>query len=1088
MSRYGSQLTPSSPPPGSKFANAKKRGRREPSGVFTLFQPAQVQQFREAFSLIDQDGDGVVSEEDLRRIFASLGGQTDLSGEGVNFMEFLTMMGEHLFEFDGETELIEAFESFDEGDTGFVKGEEMRRWLSEVGERMEPEERAHSTPTSFAKPTSREQSERTFIRMATSKSTPIRFGALFGIKRRPSTNALISPTSSSPPYEPPSFSASGEQDDPFAANAPLASPVHSVSTSVTSHKLTPNHSVPTLSSDVSPRRYTDRPKRLPGIVTQTNEMFHVTNTEGSEVDSEHNAAPPRPAISGGTAASSSAAPASSTRERSPAVDEYPSPPPSNHGSPYPSGLSQNAHAFLDTDLMHVVSARSEAASSMPSTPLLIDSFPATPSTALPIRPQPQPSEEDKLPTEALPIRSSSRGFGRQRAGSTPDVWAATIPQLYSSEFDEVWNVAERDEDELKLDVPKSTWPAGSPPKFPLPAVPISPRLQSQALNKHLHQLELDLFAVTRKLTGSSHRPGTSPAVSSSADSGRMLKKSVSQSKLPRDGMLGRSASASVSATGSSPASTSGKSNDSPISSPISKSNSPPYSTPKRNRSFQMVPPIPPIPGLYGSPPVMHRAATEPTVPSVHSIGDRGKAVNNHDSKNINHKDDKEVSRRRFFARNSHNSTREAGAMITSLLEMDDALSDNSMHSGGGAIPDEEWGANLNLAIPSSLKTQNSSINILPTSPSSQKSPLDEAIGDHSFVEHPSSSSIPSTEGTRYIIPPAEIMRLEKVGFNREDGANKRGRLASPIAENPLGIIPFRTSSDWTQRSISTSRVEPEPAPLNSKSRQYRSGSLAVLTSTPNNAFISNASQYQERRPGSSSSPNISPGGHSSPARGMANGSMLSVSGRKSQPMSVTSPSSPASSVMSLPPPPRPRVRSLRSTSDIKTQANKHSSLGSQDNSSSPAISRRPSAHSDISSISTVLQKHRSIVRKPSFLDIGDEEVSPVEQAPPPNALGLGHREPAVSSRPGSGTINYSRPSTATSMRTFSSSNSRQAVPSTADRGEDSFLDMGKLSLDTIRSVPEDEDSSSHVSSIDRASPHSHMGDYMNKPSAAVTNL
>jgi Ca2+-binding EF-hand superfamily protein len=77
----------------------------------------------------------------LRELLSSRpGGQTDLSGEGVNFMEFLTMMGEHLFDFDGEAELIEAFESFDEGDTGFVKGEEMRRWLSEVGERMEPEE------------------------------------------------------------------------------------------------------------------------------------------------------------------------------------------------------------------------------------------------------------------------------------------------------------------------------------------------------------------------------------------------------------------------------------------------------------------------------------------------------------------------------------------------------------------------------------------------------------------------------------------------------------------------------------------------------------------------------------------------------------------------------------------------------------------------------------------------------------------------------------------------------------------------------------------------------------------------------------
>lgn len=59
---------------------------------------------------------------------------------GVNFMEFLTMMGEHLFEFDAESELIEAFESFDENDTGLVKCDEMRRWLSEVGERMDFEE------------------------------------------------------------------------------------------------------------------------------------------------------------------------------------------------------------------------------------------------------------------------------------------------------------------------------------------------------------------------------------------------------------------------------------------------------------------------------------------------------------------------------------------------------------------------------------------------------------------------------------------------------------------------------------------------------------------------------------------------------------------------------------------------------------------------------------------------------------------------------------------------------------------------------------------------------------------------------------
>jgi myosin regulatory light chain 12 len=59
---------------------------------------------------------------------------------GVNFTMFLTMMGEHLFEFDTEVDLIEAFESFDEADTGMVKSSEFRKWLAESGDRMDDRE------------------------------------------------------------------------------------------------------------------------------------------------------------------------------------------------------------------------------------------------------------------------------------------------------------------------------------------------------------------------------------------------------------------------------------------------------------------------------------------------------------------------------------------------------------------------------------------------------------------------------------------------------------------------------------------------------------------------------------------------------------------------------------------------------------------------------------------------------------------------------------------------------------------------------------------------------------------------------------
>jgi myosin regulatory light chain 12 len=50
---------------------------------------------------------------------------------------FLTMMGEHLYDFDTEQELLAAFECFDENDSGIVRCDEMRKWLSETGERMD---------------------------------------------------------------------------------------------------------------------------------------------------------------------------------------------------------------------------------------------------------------------------------------------------------------------------------------------------------------------------------------------------------------------------------------------------------------------------------------------------------------------------------------------------------------------------------------------------------------------------------------------------------------------------------------------------------------------------------------------------------------------------------------------------------------------------------------------------------------------------------------------------------------------------------------------------------------------------------------
>lgn len=64
---------------------------------------------------------------------------------------FLTMMGEHLYDFDTEQELLGAFECFDENDSGLVKVDEMRKWLSESGERMDQSEVTAWVPVCFPK-------------------------------------------------------------------------------------------------------------------------------------------------------------------------------------------------------------------------------------------------------------------------------------------------------------------------------------------------------------------------------------------------------------------------------------------------------------------------------------------------------------------------------------------------------------------------------------------------------------------------------------------------------------------------------------------------------------------------------------------------------------------------------------------------------------------------------------------------------------------------------------------------------------------------------------------------------------------------
>lgn len=60
----------------AKGKNTKKRPQRATSNVFAMFDQSQIQEFKEAFNMIDQNRDGFIDKEDLHDMLASLGKST----------------------------------------------------------------------------------------------------------------------------------------------------------------------------------------------------------------------------------------------------------------------------------------------------------------------------------------------------------------------------------------------------------------------------------------------------------------------------------------------------------------------------------------------------------------------------------------------------------------------------------------------------------------------------------------------------------------------------------------------------------------------------------------------------------------------------------------------------------------------------------------------------------------------------------------------------------------------------------------------------------------------------------------------------
>uniref|UniRef100_A0AC35TQA8 Myosin regulatory light chain ef-hand protein n=1 Tax=Rhabditophanes sp. KR3021 TaxID=114890 RepID=A0AC35TQA8_9BILA len=127
-----------------KTVNRRGRTQRATSNVFAMFDQAQIQEFKEAFNMIDQNRDGFIDVSDLQEMFASLGKEvtddfldkmiTEAPGP-INFTMFLTLFGEKLTGTDPEHVIRNAFVCFDEENKGWISEDTLRELLTTMGDR-----------------------------------------------------------------------------------------------------------------------------------------------------------------------------------------------------------------------------------------------------------------------------------------------------------------------------------------------------------------------------------------------------------------------------------------------------------------------------------------------------------------------------------------------------------------------------------------------------------------------------------------------------------------------------------------------------------------------------------------------------------------------------------------------------------------------------------------------------------------------------------------------------------------------------------------------------------------------------------------
>jgi len=123
----------------------KKKG----GNVFAMFNQSQIQEFKEAFTMMDQNRDGIIDEDDLAAIYQQVGADPDPkklkemikeSDEALNFTHFLNLFGSQVSGTDPENRVRDAFVMFDEKNTGKLAEDYIKDLLMNVGDPFSKDE------------------------------------------------------------------------------------------------------------------------------------------------------------------------------------------------------------------------------------------------------------------------------------------------------------------------------------------------------------------------------------------------------------------------------------------------------------------------------------------------------------------------------------------------------------------------------------------------------------------------------------------------------------------------------------------------------------------------------------------------------------------------------------------------------------------------------------------------------------------------------------------------------------------------------------------------------------------------------------